>query len=72
MNKLIYLVLLIISVHSAIDIMQYGAVPHSDNIRDHFQNQKAISQAILAVNASQTDRVLRIPAKTFYTMPFKL
>jgi len=72
MYKLILLAILLICIHSAFDIMQFGAIPHSDNVKDHFQNQKAINQAILAANASATDRIVRIPAKTFYSMPFKI
>ncbi len=73
MNKsLLCIAIFIISINSAVDIMQFGAIPHSDNVKDHFQNQKAIQQAILAANASITDRVIRIPAKTFYSMPFKV
>lgn len=64
--------LIIISTLAVFDIMHYGAIPHSDNVKDHFVNQKAIMSAILAANASSIDRVVRIPAKTFYTMPFKL
>jgi hypothetical protein len=63
---------MIVNLYAAVDIMQFGAVPHSDNVRDHFQNQKAIAQAIIKANESLTDRVVRIPAKTFYTMPFKI
>ena len=66
------LVFIIISLQGAVDIMQFGAVPHSDNVRDHFQNQKAITLALQKANQSLTDRVVRIPAKTFYTMPFKI
>ncbi len=70
--KLILVCILMIGINSVVDIMQFGAVPFSDNVKDHFQNQKAIAQALLAANASLTDRVVRIPAKTFYTMPFKI
>ena len=57
---------------TAFDIIQFGAVPHSDNVKDHFTNQKAIMEAIKAANESKIDRVVRVPAKTFYTMPFWL
>jgi hypothetical protein len=63
---------LVICTFAAFDIMQFGAIPNSDNVKDHFQNQKAITQALLAANASSIDRVVRIPAKTFYSMPFKI
>jgi hypothetical protein len=63
---------MIIGLQAAVDIMQFGAVPHSDNVRDHFQNQKAITLAFLKANESLIDRVVRVPDKTFYTMPFKI
>jgi hypothetical protein len=71
-KNLLLLALMVISLYAAVDIMQFGAVPHSDNVRDHFQNQKAIAQALIKANQSLVDRVVRIPAKTFYTMPFKI
>ncbi len=71
-KNLLLLVFIIIGLQAAVDIMQFGAVPHSDNVRDHFQNQKAITLAFLKANQSLTDRVVRVPAKTFYTMPFKI
>ena len=64
--------IIILCTHSIFDITQYGAIPNSDNVKDHFTNQNAITQALLAANASQIDRVVRIPAKTFYSMPFKI
>lgn len=72
LKKALLFVLFILFTNGAFDIMQYGAIPHSDTVRDHFQNQKAIIQAFLAANMSTTDRVVRIPAKTFYSMPFKI
>lgn len=59
-------------VFAIIDIMKYGAVPHSDSVKDQFKNQEAINQALLAANASGIERIVRIPAKTFYSMPFKI
>lgn len=51
MHKTLYLLpFIIVYLHAAVDIMQFGAVPHSDNVRDHFQNQKAIAQALLKAN----------------------
>ena len=49
-KKLLLVAFLIIGIYSAVDIMQFGAVPHSDNVRDHFQNQKAITQALIKAN----------------------
>lgn len=69
---IIFIVFLFLSVKSAVDIMQFGAIPNSDNVWDQFKNQKALTQAFLAANALETDRVVRIPAKTFYSMPFKI
>jgi hypothetical protein len=57
--------------HSAFDIESYGAIPYADNLKDHITNQKAIQAAINAASQSLIDRVVRVPAKTFYTMPFK-
>jgi len=37
------LLILLVHVNCVIDIMQYGAIPHSDNVKDHFQNQRAIT-----------------------------
>lgn len=34
------------------DITQFGAVPNSDVLNDHFKNQRAILAAISAANAS--------------------
>lgn len=72
LNKTTLILLLAISINSAVDIMQFGAIPNSDNVKDHFQNQNAIIKALQAANASSIDRVVRIPAKTFYSMPFKI
>jgi hypothetical protein len=68
---LIIISCLLYSGRSAFDIESYGAIPHSDNIKDHFTNQKAIQAAINAASQSLIDRVVRVPAKTYYTMPFK-
>ena len=43
LNKVLMLIFFIFSINCVIDIMQYGAIPHSDNVKDHFQNQKAIT-----------------------------
>ena len=40
------------SVLSVYDIMQFGAIPHSDNVKDHFINQNALNQAFKAANMS--------------------
>lgn len=72
LKTILFLFIWIMYINCVFDIMQFGAIPHSDNVKDHFQNQKAITQAFLAANASTTDRVVRIPAKTFYSMPFKI
>lgn len=73
MRQILVLLTLFVSlVTSAFDIMHFGAIPNSDNIKDHFANQKAILAAIKAANEATIDRVIRIPNKTFYTMPFWL
>jgi hypothetical protein len=47
---LILFTLLVSLVTSAFDIMQFGAIPNSDNVKDHFANQKAFLAAIKAAN----------------------
>jgi hypothetical protein len=69
-GKLVFIIILVYCSDCAFDITNYGAVPNSDNLKDHFVNQNAIQAAILAANSSVIDRVVRIPAKTYYTMPF--
>lgn len=54
------------------DITQFGAVPNSDVLGDHFKNQRAILSAIAAANASSGERIVRIPNKKFYTMPIRV
>lgn len=69
----IFIVLSLISIiFAAYDITQYGAVPHSDTISDQFKNQRAILAAIKDANKSENDRVIRIPSKTFYSMPIRV
>jgi hypothetical protein len=46
LERIALIVILIICSECAFDIINYGAVPNSDNIKDHFINQKAIQKAI--------------------------
>jgi hypothetical protein len=71
-NKVIILSLLVFLSLSVYDIMQFGAVPNSDTVIDQFKNQKAILAAIAAANTSKGERAIRIPSKTFYTMPIRV
>ena len=54
MTKVIILVVLFASVQSIFDIMDFGAIPHSDTIDSQFVNAKAIYEAIKAANSSTT------------------
>ena len=44
--KFIVLAVMIIMTTSVFDIMQFGAIPHSDTIHDQFKNTDAILMAI--------------------------
>jgi hypothetical protein len=46
LERIALIIILIICSDCAFDITNYGAVPNSDNIKDHFINQKAIQKAI--------------------------
>ena len=39
---LLFFVLILNYVKGAFDITQFGAIPYSDNVKDQFNNQKAI------------------------------
>ena len=71
-NKVIVLALFVSLSLSVYDIMQFGAVPNSDTVVDQFKNQRAILDAIAAANTSNVERIIRIPSKTFYTMPIRV
>ena len=42
--------ILLQEVQNVFDIMNFGAVPHSDNVKDHFQNSNALMKAIKAAS----------------------
>lgn len=71
-DKVIVLALFVSLSLSVYDIMQFGAVPNSDTVVDQFKNQRAILDAIAAANTSNVERIIRIPSKTFYTMPIRV
>jgi hypothetical protein len=71
-NKLIIITLLLTLSFSIYDILQFGAIPNSDTVTDQFKNQRAILNAIAAANSSKGERIIRIPSKTFYTMPIRI
>jgi len=71
-NKLIIITSLLVLCFSIYDILQFGAVPNSDTVSDQFRNQRAILNAIAAANSSKGERIIRIPSKTFYTMPIRV
>ena len=54
------------------DIEKFGAVANSDELKSQFENQKAIMEAIRAANNSQSERIVKILAKTFYSMPVRI
>lgn len=68
----IILLLLIVSGSCIFDIDQYGAVANSDTVNDQFKTQQAILSAIRAANVSQGERIVRIPAKKYYSMPIRV
>jgi hypothetical protein len=61
-----------LQVFTIFDIEQFGAIPHSDELKAQFINQKAIMSAIKAASQSSLERIVKIPPKTFYTMPFQI
>lgn len=56
---------------SLYDIKDFGAVPHSELIIDQFANQRALLAAATAANASNSDRIVRVGAATYYAMPVR-
>lgn len=54
------------------DIVRHGAVRKVDTVAAQFANAQAIKSAVLAANSSQTDRAIKIPQGTFYSMPIVL
>ena len=61
--------MLIALAYSLVDIIAEGAIPYSDTIATQFLNAKIIKQSILKANSTLTDRIVRIPKHTFYSMP---
>ena len=51
------------------NIEDHGAIAKTDTLAAQTINAKAIVKAILAANSSSIDRAVKIPKKTFYTMP---
>ncbi len=68
----ILLLLLIVSGSCIFDIDHYGAVVNSDTVNDQFKTQQAILSAIKAANASTGERIVRIPARKYYSMPIRV
>ena len=54
------------------DITKHGAVAKLDTVSAQFTNAKAVKAAILEANSSTSDRAVRIPKGTFYSMPIWL
>lgn len=72
MHRTIFLLLCIVLCSSVYDILDFGAIPHSDTVQDQQLNAKAILEAIKAANMSDGERVVRIPDKKFYSYPVKI
>ena len=57
-----FLVIFTTSVEGDQSILSFGAIPNNSSISATQQNTLAIAQAFYAANASETDRVVSIPA----------
>lgn len=65
-----FLLLALLPLSLAIqDITSFGAIPKTDTVAAHKANSQAITRAILAANSSHTERSVRIPHGTYYSMP---
>jgi hypothetical protein len=71
-THLLSLLALLALTQCLFDITKFGAVANSDSVPDQFRNQQAILAALSAANASAIDRVVRIPAHKFYSMPIRV
>ena len=71
MLKILTLVGAVISTASAAhNILNYGAKPNANDTETAFTNAKALYNAVVAANASVTDREVLVPSgNTFYMMP---
>ena len=54
MKRLAIIACLVLTCFSVYDILNYGAIPHSDTVTDQFINQRAILKAIADANKSMT------------------
>ncbi len=73
MIKFVTLLSLCYIAVSVQDITKFGAIFNEDTLLAQKTNQNAIQQAINKANSSDSvgdDRVILVPSKTFYTLPF--
>lgn len=66
------LMLLLVPCCSLVNILDEGAVPHTDTLVTQFHNAEVIKRCIAKANSSLIDRVVKIPSHTFYSMPISI
>jgi hypothetical protein len=60
-------------VNSIYNILDFGALPHTDHLSAHFANQKAFLEAVNKANSTNTtERIVKVPKGVFYTMPMRM
>lgn len=73
--RVIVLALLPILLLSSQNILKFGAIPNEDSYPAQQANAKAINQAILQANSSDSfgdARIVVIPNQKFYILPIKI
>lgn len=69
------LILLPILLLCSQNILKFGAIPNEDSYPAQQANAKAINQAIIQANSSDSfgdARIVVIPNQKFYTLPLKI
>lgn len=69
------MVLLPILLYCSQNILKFGAIPNEDSLQAQQANAKAINEAIIKANSSDSfgdARIVVIPNKKFYTLPIKI
>lgn len=77
MKTKIYIVVaflqLINYVNSIYNILDFGALSHTDHLSAHFANQRAFLEAVKKANSTLTsERIVKVPKGVFYTMPMRM
>lgn len=72
MLKVLSIALMLVLSTSLFNILDFGAIPHSDTVPDQQANARAILKAIIAANSSLLDRVVLIPNKKFFSYPVRV